>query len=321
MTTEADTAIALFRSAVLGHLRASEERAQPLTMLGNIEEVQRTRKGLGNLRKALLKLEEVELVEEGQPPELVVRLKPEPPEPEPEPERELEPGEQSLARARCRVVAVLQRSPQNVGEIVALVAKPNLGRTDAADTPMKECALPDTVATGIAATRADALLAFFGLEWRGFSEESHGMGSPADVEEELRRQFPDTAAVVQSELPRRRDLRHLHCVTIDPPHAKDLDDAVSVSPGQRPGSLRVGVHIADVTHFVPPGSATDREARKRATTVYLVARAYPMLPRWLSENLCSLLPDGDRLSFSVFFSITENGELDTTEPPEMCRRQ
>eukprot|EP00435_Cladocopium_sp_Y103_P035507 s178_g9.t1 len=173
---------------------------------------------------------------------------------------------------------------------------------------MEENAFRQVTLHGEEVALADALLAFFGLEWRRF---------PEAVEQQLREQFPDAAAVVESELPHRRDLRHLNCVTIDPPHAKDLDDAVG--PGKAPGSYRVGVHIADVTHFLRPGTATDLEARKRATTVYLVSRTYPMLPRWLSENLCSLLPDGDRLAFSVFFTINGDGRLDDTEPPKMCR--
>eukprot|EP00928_Gymnodinium_smaydae_P035082 TRINITY_DN24751_c0_g1_i1.p1 TRINITY_DN24751_c0_g1~~TRINITY_DN24751_c0_g1_i1.p1 ORF type:complete len:1116 (+),score=199.03 TRINITY_DN24751_c0_g1_i1:76-3423(+) len=167
-------------------------------------------------------------------------------------------------------------------------------------------------AQGSAAAEADALLAFYGLDWRPFS---------AETEQRLRDAFPDGAQVVQEELARgrRRDCRHLRCISIDPPAARDLDDAVSVAPGAIEGTYRVGVHVADVTHFVRPGSAVDDEARRRATTVYLVGRVYPMLPRWLSENLCSLLPDGDRLAFSAFFTLDQAGALVDADPPEFQR--
>merc|ERR1712232_1333042 len=140
------------------------------------------------------------------------------------------------------------------------------------------------------------------------------------VEGELRASFPDGESVVQKELMAgRTDLRHLRCVTIDPPQAKDLDDAVSIMPGAQKGTYRIGVHVADVTHFVEPGSSCDMEARRRATTVYLVNKVYPMLPRWLSEQLCSLLPDGSQLTFSVFFTLNERGHLVDSEPPNITR--
>lgn len=104
----------------------------------------------------------------------------------------------------------------------------------------------------------------------------------------------------------RRDFRAVTTFTIDPDTAKDFDDALSYKelPG---GLIEVGVHIADVTHFVSPGSILDREAEKRGTSVYLVDRTIPMLPPQLSEDLCSLKPDEDRLTFSAVFTIDVQG--------------
>ncbi|KAK3842059.1 MAG: hypothetical protein J3R72DRAFT_468089 [Linnemannia gamsii] len=115
-------------------------------------------------------------------------------------------------------------------------------------------------------------------------------------------------SIPEKELSRRRDLRKDCIFTIDPATAKDLDDAVSVSRLED-GTLEVGVHIADVSHFIKVGSALDREAKSRATTVYLVQKAIPMLPNILCEDLCSLNPNVDRLAFSVFWKMTEDGHI------------
>ncbi|KAF9091150.1 hypothetical protein BGX29_011095 [Mortierella sp. GBA35] len=110
----------------------------------------------------------------------------------------------------------------------------------------------------------------------------------------------------------RRDLRQSCTFTIDPATAKDLDDAVSCVRLDD-GTFEVGVHIADVSHFIKVGSALDREAKSRATTVYLVQKAIPMLPNVLSEDLCSLIANVDRLTFSVFWKMSEAGDiLETT---------
>lgn len=101
----------------------------------------------------------------------------------------------------------------------------------------------------------------------------------------------------------RRDFSTDRVFSIDPPTARDLDDALSVSPLPN-GNFRVGVHIADVTHFLPADSALDVEARQRATSTYFVQRVVPMLPRLLCEELCSLNPGVPRLSFSVECAVT-----------------
>ena len=106
----------------------------------------------------------------------------------------------------------------------------------------------------------------------------------------------------------RRDLRGEYIVTIDPKSAKDFDDAISLTRDDM-GRRVLGVHIADVTHFVRPGSALDREARKRGTSVYLVDKVIPMLPEQLSNGVCSLRPDEDRLAFSVFLTLDDGGAV------------
>ncbi|BGP33887.1 Translational repressor [Rhodotorula toruloides] len=109
----------------------------------------------------------------------------------------------------------------------------------------------------------------------------------------------------------RRDLRDKRVFTIDPETAKDLDDALHIIQNED-GTFEVGVHIADVSHFVKPNTPLDREARKRATTVYLVQRAVPMLPPTLSEELCSLNAGSDKLTFSVIFTLTPEGQIVST---------
>lgn len=96
--------------------------------------------------------------------------------------------------------------------------------------------------------------------------------------------------------------------SIDPPDAKDIDDVLSITKNDD-GTFDVGVHIADVSYFVKPNTALDRDARKRATSVYLVQRAVPMLPPSLSEKLCSLLAGEERLAFSVIFTLTEDARI------------
>ena len=124
-----------------------------------------------------------------------------------------------------------------------------------------------------------------------------------DIENSLREAFPSSEDVVERELKNRADVRTSERVfTIDPPTAKDLDDAISISPVAE-NLYRIGVHVADVGYFVRESSRVDLEARQRATSVYLPRQVYPMLPPYLSENLCSLLPNIDRLAFSVYFNI------------------
>lgn len=106
----------------------------------------------------------------------------------------------------------------------------------------------------------------------------------------------------------RTDRRDLHVFTIDPSDARDHDDALSIEPVKE-GVWEVGIHIADVSHFVEPGSPLDMEALNRGTSVYLVDRVVPMLPHLLSSDICSLRPDVDRAAVSVFVTLDAEGRV------------
>jgi ribonuclease R len=103
-------------------------------------------------------------------------------------------------------------------------------------------------------------------------------------------------------------MRGITTLTIDPVDAKDFDDALSVNI-INDNKIEVGVHIADVGHYVKPGTKLDDEAFKRATSVYLVDRCVPMLPERLSNGICSLKPHEDRLAFSVIFTLDNEGNI------------
>ncbi len=128
---------------------------------------------------------------------------------------------------------------------------------------------------------------------------------PDDVLEEAAR-FTDT--IDDAELARRRDVRGILTMTIDPVDAKDFDDALSLRPLEE-GWWELGVHIADVAHFIQKDSPLDHEAYKRATSVYLPDRVLPMLPEHLSNGLCSLRPDEDKYAFSAIFEINKHGKV------------
>lgn len=129
---------------------------------------------------------------------------------------------------------------------------------------------------------------------------------PADVIKEAN----DISAhgITDEEKSNRRDFRPIVSFTIDPEDAKDFDDAISVNFLEN-GNTEVGIHIADVSHYVQPGMAIDKEASDRATSVYLVDRTIPMLPEVLSNDLCSLNPNVDRLTFSAVFTFTPAMEI------------
>ena len=130
-------------------------------------------------------------------------------------------------------------------------------------------------------------------------------------------QFPDEVLqetgelndeITEEDIAQRRDLRDWDIFTIDPVDAKDFDDALSYIKHDN-GDLEVGVHIADVTHFVKPGTALDKEAYSRSTSVYLVDRVCPMLPERISNELCSLRPNEDKFAFSAIFILTPDFKI------------
>ena len=144
-------------------------------------------------------------------------------------------------------------------------------------------------------TEMHAILAEFGLPYRfDPAVEDAAAKIPVKIEEK--------------EIKRRRDMRDVLTITIDPADAKDFDDAVSLQELDN-GNYEIGVHIADVTHYVRPHDIIDKEAYERGTSVYLVDRTVPMLPEVLSNNLCSLRQGEDKLTYSAVFEMTPAGKV------------
>lgn len=114
--------------------------------------------------------------------------------------------------------------------------------------------------------------------------------------------------ITKEEVAKRRDMRNVPTFTIDPHDAKDFDDALSFLKLEN-GNIEVGIHIADVTHYVTEDSKIEKEAFERATSVYLVDRTIPMLPEKLSNNVCSLRPNEDKLTYSAIFELDENANV------------
>ncbi len=143
--------------------------------------------------------------------------------------------------------------------------------------------------------------------------EMHAILAEFDLPYHFRREVEEAAERISGkltaeEIARRRDMRDRVTFTIDPADAKDFDDALSITPLQD-GVWEVGVHIADVSHYVTPGSIVDNEAVERATSVYLVDRTVPMLPERLCNDLCSLRPHEDKLCFSAVFTLNEQLDI------------
>ncbi|MEJ8802574.1 ribonuclease R [Pontibacter sp. H249] len=128
---------------------------------------------------------------------------------------------------------------------------------------------------------------------------------PESVEEEAEK---ISDKITAGEIAKRRDFRDITTFTIDPADAKDFDDALSIKKLEN-GNWEIGVHIADVTHYVHTRSLLEKEAFHRATSVYLVDRTIPMLPERLSNGLCSLRPNEEKLTFSAVFELDDNGKL------------
>ncbi len=149
--------------------------------------------------------------------------------------------------------------------------------------------------TGDNTTEMHAILAEFGLPYvYPQAVEAAAEKIPAEISKE--------------EIAKREDFREVTTFTIDPKDAKDFDDALSIRK-IKDGLWEIGVHIADVSHYVKEGSIIDKEAEKRATSVYLVDRTIPMLPERLCNFICSLRPNEEKLAYSVIFDITDKGEV------------
>ena len=144
-------------------------------------------------------------------------------------------------------------------------------------------------------TEMHAILAEYGLPYR-FEPEVENAADKISEE------------ITPKDLAGRKDFRKTLTFTIDPTDAKDYDDALSLVK-MKNGNFEIGVHIADVSYYVKPGSLMDQEAQKRGTSVYLVDRTVPMLPEKLSNKLCSLRPNEDKLTFSVVFEITPDAQV------------
>ncbi len=144
-------------------------------------------------------------------------------------------------------------------------------------------------------TEIHAILADYGLPYE----------FPKDVEKEAEKL---DISITEEEIAKRRDMREVTTFTIDPADAKDFDDALSIQKLEN-GNWEIGVHIADVSHYVKPGTLLDEEAYSRGTSVYLVDRVVPMLPEILSNNVCSLRPNEDKYTFSAIFELNEKAEV------------
>ena len=179
---------------------------------------------------------------------------------------------------RCvgRIVEWASKEKNPIGEIVAVLG--DVGNNNA---------------------EMHAILAEFGLPYSYPKEVEDAANEISDV-------------IDAEEIARRRDMRDVVTFTIDPRDAKDFDDALSIRKLES-GLWEVGVHIADVTHYVTPDSIIEKEAYKRATSVYLVDRTIPMLPERLCNNICSLRPHEDKLAYSVVFQMDEFAEVKSYE--------
>jgi ribonuclease R len=142
----------------------------------------------------------------------------------------------------------------------------------------------------------------------GFSKEF-----PESVQQAAHTLYENKEQIFDEALkdPKRKDIRGVTTMTIDPADAKDFDDALSIQTLPN-GNIEVGIHIADVSHYVREGEPLDQEAVERGTSVYLVDRVIPMLPEVLSNDLCSLRPDEDRLAFSAMFELTPEANIENS---------
>lgn len=226
-----------------------------------------------------------------------------------------------------QIVEILARSRTNFVGTISIAGKIGFLVPDDIRIPVDIMILPENLKGAQNGQKAVVKM----TEWLEHSKNPMGelievLGKPGDNEVEMKsilvnHNFPLSFSkasekeasgikdsISKNELGKRRDFRSVLTFTIDPEDAKDFDDALSLRKA-KDSIWEVGVHIADVSHYVETGSATDDEAYERSTSIYLVDRVIPMLPEKLSNNICSLRPNEDKLCFSAVFMMNEKAEV------------
>ena len=217
-----------------------------------------------------------------------------------------------IKRQKTQYVGVVEKfgdtfsvQPKNIN-LPFLLSKENIGKAKLGDCVLvsiqewkRKSNYPQAVVNEILGrpgnheTEIHTIMATHGLPWN-FNKEVEDYAAQLKIE------------ITKKEIAARRDFRNVLTFTIDPKDAKDFDDAISFKVLSK-DLFEVGIHIADVSHYVKPGSVLDKEAFQRATSIYLVDRVVPMLPERLSNQICSLRPNEEKLTFSAVFEITSAG--------------
>ena len=217
-----------------------------------------------------------------------------------------------IKRQKIQYVGVVKKfgdtfsvQPKNIN-LPFLLSKENIGKAKLGDCVLvsiqewkRKSNYPQAVVNEILGrpgnhdTEIHTIMATHGLPWN-FNKEVEDYATQLKIE------------ITKEEIAARRDFRNVLTFTIDPRDAKDFDDAISFKVLSK-DLFEVGIHIADVSHYVKPGSVLDKEAFQRATSIYLVDRVVPMLPERLSNQICSLRPNEEKLTFSAVFEITSAG--------------
>ena len=217
-----------------------------------------------------------------------------------------------IKRQKTQYVGVVEKfgdtfsvQPKNIN-LPFLLSKENIGKAKLGDCVLvsiqewkRKSNYPQAVVNEILGrpgnheTEIHTIMATHGLPWN-FNKEVEDYATQLKIE------------ITKEEIAARRDFRNVLTFTIDPRDAKDFDDAISFKVLSK-DLFEVGIHIADVSHYVKPGSVLDKEAFQRATSIYLVDRVVPMLPESLSNQICSLRPNEEKLTFSAVFEITSAG--------------
>lgn len=226
-----------------------------------------------------------------------------------------------------QIVEIISRARTTFVGTITLSGKIGFLVPDDVTIPMDIMILPENLKRAKSGQKAVVKM----TDWPEHSKNPLGevvevLGKPGDNEVEMKSilvnhnfplSFPKTAekeaarikdTIGEDEIRQRRDFREIFTITIDPEDAKDFDDALSLRK-IKDGVWEIGVHIADVSYYVKEGSAIDNEAYDRGTSIYLVDRTVPMLPEKLSNMVCSLRPNEDKLCFSAVFIMNENADL------------